>query len=194
MNLKLFSGMVSRIFDFYFWFPVMLAVTLFRTGMTKEQIMILLLSLAIVDVAVPILVFLRLLKKGTISDIDVSVRSERHLLFGFLLVVATASTALSYFLGNNLFFVLNLSGLILVLTIFLTTFYFKISGHMMLNASSIFALNFLFDFTFVWLFLLLPLVGIARIYLKKHTLAEVLTGGVVGILEPYFVLKLFGLI
>ena len=65
---------------------------------------------------------------------------------------------------------------------------------MMLNASSIFALNFLFEFKFAWLFLLLPLVGFARIYLKKHTLAEVLTGGTVGILEPYFILKLFDLI
>lgn len=191
---KFIASVISRIFDFYFWFPVTLVVTLFKTGMTKEQVMILLPTLAIVDVVVPIIVFLRLLVKGTISDIDVSIRSERHFLFGFLLVVATASTALSYFLGNNLFFVLHLSGLILVLTIFLTTFYFKISGHMMLNASSIFVLNFLLGFHLWWLFLLVPLVGFARIYLKKHTLAEVLTGGVVGILEPYFVLKLFGLI
>ena len=191
---KFISRVISRTFDFYFWFPVMLAVTLFRTGMTKEQVMILLPTLAIVDVVVPILVFLRLMKKGTISDIDVSIRSERHYLFGFLLVVATASTALSYFLGNNLFFILHLSGLILVLTIFLTTFYFKISGHMMLNASSIFALNFLLGFHLWWLFLLVPLVGFARIYLKKHTLSEVLAGGTVGILEPYFILKLFDLI
>lgn len=194
MNLRLISKIVSRIFDFYVWFPVTLLASIFNSGLSLNQIKILLPTLLVVNVIIPISYFFMDLAGRGISDIDVTKRRERYHLFGRLLVISAISVVISYFLGNQMFFVLQMIGLVLALTIFVITFFYKISGHMILNASSAFILNFLFDWRLMWLFLIAPLVAFARIYLKKHTLMEVLAGTAVGLAEPFLILKVFRII
>ncbi|MEK7581401.1 MAG: hypothetical protein AAB512_03900 [Patescibacteria group bacterium] len=194
MNLLFFSKIISRSFDFYTWFPVGLLVAIFRTGLSYSQIKTLSLVLLVLEVILPISLFFLVLKKKKISDIDVTKRKERYGLFGFMTVILAVSCIVAYFLGNHLFFVLQLAALALGLTIFLITFRFKISGHMLMNVSSIYVINYLFGWKLLWLFLIIPLVAFARIYLKKHTLAQVLLGLILGIAEPYLILKFFRLI
>lgn len=194
MNLKYLSRFISRIFDFYVWFPVMLVLTIFNSGLTLNQIKILLPVLLIVDVVIPVSYFFMDLNSHGVSDIDVTNKKERYHLFGRLVVISAISLIITYFLGNRTFFVLQMISLCLALTIFIITFFYKISGHMILNTSAVYILNFLFDWKLTWLFLILPIVAFARFYLKKHTVAEVLAGVIVGLVEPYLILKLFKLL
>ena len=194
MNLKTLSVIISRIFDFYFWLPVLLSATIFKSGLTANQIKILFPSLLVLDVGTPILVFFGLLKSKGVSDIDLTERRQRYKFFLPFTLVFTLSTILAYIFGNQLFFVLHLIGFSVVASMILITLFWKISGHLIMNTVSIFVLNFLLDWKILWLFILLPLVAFARIYLKKHTLVEVLSGAILGLLEPYLILKFFNLI
>lgn len=194
MNLRTLSIIISRIFDFYFWFPVILILAVFNSEMNSGQIKILLPILFILDVILPIGFFFKLLKAGKISDIDVTKRSERHRLTGGVSLIFLVSTIISYFLGNQSFFVLHLTVFLMGLTIFLITLYFKISGHLFVNTGAIFLVNYLFEWRFVWLFLIIPFLGFARIFLKKHSFTEVVTGAALGFVEPYLILKFFKLI
>lgn len=194
MNLEYFSRLISRIFDFYIWFSVMLVLTIFNSGLSSNQIKVLLPVLLIVNVVIPVSYFFMDLNSHGVSDIDVTKRRERYHLFGRLVVISAISLLITYFLGNRMFLVLQLISFCLALTIFIITFFYKISGHMILNTSAVFILNFLLDWNLRWLFLVIPLVAFARMYLKKHTFSQVLTGGIVGFLEPYVILKLFKLL
>lgn len=194
MNLEYFSRLISRIFDFYVWFPMMLVLTTFNSGLSSNQIKILLPVLLIVDVVIPVSYFFMHLAGRRVSDIDVTKREERYHLFGRLVMISAISLIIVYILSNRTFLVLQLISFCLALTIFIITFFYKISGHVILNTSAVFILNFLFDWKLMWLFLIVPVVAFARLYLKKHTVAEVLAGGIVGFVEPYLILKLFKLL
>ncbi|MBI2326858.1 hypothetical protein HYU92_00920 [Candidatus Curtissbacteria bacterium] len=143
---------------------------------------------------IPIFLFFLILKRGGISDIDVTKREERYKLFGGMTVILIIPTIFAYIFGNNLFFVLHLISLIAAFTLYLITLRFKISGHLIMNSGGIFIINYLFDWKLLWLFVIVLIVAFARIYLKKHTILEILTGGLVGFLVPYLVLKFFKLI
>lgn len=194
MILRGLAFFISRIFDFYFWFPVLLFIAIFNTGLTNHQIRILLPILLGLNVILPIFLFFLVLAKGKVSDIDVTKRQERHQLIGTLSIILVISSLISFYLGNNLFFVLQLTALAMTLTIFLVTLRFKISGHALMNTGAVFVVNYLFEYRLLWLFLVVPLIGFARIYLKKHSLIEVLTGVAVGLVEPYLILKFFKLL
>ncbi len=192
--MRKFAKIISRSFDFYTWFPVLLFVSIFNTGLAAEQIKILLPALLSIEVILPVLLFLWVLKTGRISDIDVTKRAERPKLFGVMTLLALVSTVISFLIANQLFFVLQLATLLICVLNFLITLKWKISGHMVMNNASILIINFLFDWKLLWLFAIVPVVAFARIYLKKHTPAQVLAGAVVGLTEPYLILKIFKLI
>ncbi len=192
--MKIFAEIISRIFDFYFWSPVLLVVALFNTNLSKTQIKILLPVLVVLDFLLPLAVFVLFIKEGKISDIDITKRKERYLIFGLGTLTFLLSTIAVFFLADHLIFVLSLIVLAISLTLFLITFRWKISGHMIMNCGAIFTINYLFGWHLMWLFLIVPLVAFARIYLHKHTLGQVLAGGFLGIVEPYLILRLFNLI
>ncbi len=192
--MRRFSVVVSAIFNYYFWSPIGIIAAVLRTGLTNNQIMALLPLLLILDVILPILIFFWLVKIGKIKDASLKKREERYLIFGLSVLLFAVSSLLSFLLANNLFFALHFLMFIMALTIFVITLFFKISGHMLLNAGFIFILNFLFGWSLLWLFLIVPIVAFARLYLKRHTPLEILAGVVVGLAEPILILKIFKLI
>ena len=194
MSLELFAKAISRLFDFPIWATVLLVVALFNTGLSAGQIKILAPVLLVVDLISPIAIFVLLLRNGTVSDIDVTIRSQRYRIFGYASLASLLSTIVIYFLGNYYFFVLSAAGFLVTFTLFLITLKWKISGHMIINCTGIFIINHLLGWQYTWLFLIVPFVTFARLYLKKHTVSQVLAGGVLGLLEPYVVLKLFNVI
>ncbi len=192
--MKNLAKIISRTFDFYFWFPTLLLVGIFKTGLSQNQIIILLPLLAVVDVLGPIAGFKFLMKEGKISDTDVTKRSERYLLFGSANALFLIGTILAFIFGNQLFFTLHLAALILGLTILGITFFYKISGHMLMACGALLLINFLYGWELWWLFAIVPFVAFARIYLKKHTLLQVLAGAIIGLAEPYLILRIFKLV
>ncbi len=193
MNKTKFSKTISRLF-FLPWLLIVLLTTLKNSGLSMSQVQILVPVLLFFNIGIPFSAYNFLYKKKLISDVDITKREERYLLFGLTTAAFLISLILVYFLGNFEFFVLSLIMFIAALTLFIVTLKWKISGHMILNAAAITIMVYLFGPKMLWLLPIIPLVGFARVYLKKHTLKQVIAGTIVGLGEPYLVLKLFGLI
>ncbi len=191
MSLKKFAFIASRCFDFYTWFPIGLLLAIFNTGLASTQIKILLPLLIFFDVILPIFLFFLILKTGRVSDIDVTKREERYQLFIGFTIILIVPTILAYYFGNTLFFVLQLITLISAFCMYLATLKFKISGHMFMNTEAILVINYLFYWTLLWLFLIVPLVAFARFYLKKHNLFQIIAGCFLGLAIPLLILKIF---
>lgn len=194
MSLEKVAGIISRVFDFPLLAIVLLIAALFNTGLSTTQIKTLATYLVVLDIVFPIALFLVLLRKGKLSDIDITIRQERYWLFGLATITFLISTIMVYYLANYQFFILNLTLFLVALTLFIITLRWKISGHLIMNCSAIFIINYLFDWRFLWLFLIIPLVAFARFYLRKHTIPQIVAGAILGLAEPYLILKLFKLL
>ena len=130
--------------------------------------------------------FFYLLSAGKISDPSLIKREDRPLFLGATAVFIFLATITSFFLGLDLYFRVHILFSIFIITLFLITMFFKMSGHVFLNIFFIFILNYLSGWNLGWLFLVVPFVAYARLRLKAHTPAEVLAGAAVGIGEAYF--------
>lgn len=142
---------------------------------------------------IPLLYFALSVKLKWITDIDLSNRKERP---AFLLVytisLAIADLVLYLLKVPEKFFVYILSTLVIAIVASLITLFWKISFHTAIFASIVTAINILGGIHFWPLFLLLIPVGIARVVLKRHTIAQVVGGALVSFLITCLVFLLFG--
>ncbi len=143
---------------------------------------------------IPITTSLILIKKMH-TDMDITDRTKRTLplffaicsyLIGFFVLLSMGAPALT----TALMFVYS-SNTLIILFINLS---WKISIHTMGVAGPTVALTFLFGYSGLLLGLLIPLVMWSRVKLKKHTISQVLAGGIVGVIltyiQLYFILPL----
>ena len=142
----------------------------------------------------PITTSLILIRKMHI-DIDITDRTKRTLplffavcsyLIGFLVLLSMGAPALT----TALMLIYSTNTLI-ILFINLS---WKISIHTMGVAGPTVALTYLFGISGLLFGLLIPLVMWSRVKLKKHTISQVLAGGIAGIIltyiQLYFILPL----
>jgi membrane-associated phospholipid phosphatase len=129
------------------------------------------------------------------TDIDITDRTKRTLplffavcsyLIGFLVLLSMGAPALT----TALMLIYSTNTLI-ILFINLS---WKISIHTMGVAGPTVALTYLFGISGLLFGLIIPLVMWSRVRLKKHTISQVLAGGIAGIIltyvQLYFILPL----
>jgi membrane-associated phospholipid phosphatase len=129
------------------------------------------------------------------TDMDMTDRTKRTLplffavcsyLIGFLVLLSMGAPALTTAL-----MLIYSSNTLIILFINLS---WKISIHTMGVAGPTVALTYLFGLPGLLFGLLIPLVMWSRVELKKHTISQVLAGGIVGIIltyiQLYFILPL----
>lgn len=143
----------------------------------------------------PILLVLFLLKKrsnGKKIDMDIPERTDRH--YPLILVI------LSYIVGTIVLYALNAPAITTVLMfcyfsntliLFLINLYWKISIHAMGVAGPITALIYVFGPFGAIFGLILPLVMWSRIYLKKHTIFQVIMGALLGLVSTALQIEYF---
>ena len=133
-----------------------------------------------VGVAGPLLAFWWCLNTGRVSDVDLSQRRERPLLFVVALFAAGAAMGCLWALdAPRLLMRFAAAHATILAATMLVTLYWKISIHSAGTA----AMAFLLPTTYGGLMLVLTpvlLVGWSRLYLKCHTLPQVLAGGMLG--------------
>ncbi|MGE5680126.1 MAG: phosphatase PAP2 family protein [Bacillota bacterium] len=135
----------------------------------------------------PIIMFIYLRKKGKIIDQDASLKEERTVPFfiavmmyaaGFLILVYSGANAIT-----SSFWFCYISNTLIVILI---NKYWKISAHALGISGPLAAITYALGVKgFVFIFLLF-IVGWSRIRLKRHTLLQVIAGGVLGFVLTYF--------
>jgi membrane-associated phospholipid phosphatase len=183
MEKKKIARLISRIFSplaegpFSIWLASQFIFT--QIGGLK----VFLLTLFFVYL-LPFSLFLFFLKQKKISDWDIKQREQRYNLFSFTFLSIVACLLIFYFLGEKtlVFFYLRL--LLPVLIFFITTFFYKISGHMLTNSIFILLLylytnkSIIICLGILWIIM----VGWARVKLKRHTLAQVVAGALLPLI------------
>lgn len=174
---------ISRLFDPIIEAPLILwlAARLTVTNLSWQKIY--LISLFFISL-LPALCFLFFLKKKIITDWNVTKREERYGIFSFTFLSIVICLTTFYLLNEKVLLLFYLKLFLPIIIFFLITFFWKISGHMLVNTMFI-LLTYLYYNKSIILYLaiiLLLLVGWSRINLKKHTLAQVVCGSLLALL------------
>lgn len=152
-----------------------------KTNLMPPQIILFSVLLPLLYIVIPFGYFLWSLKKGIISDIDITKRTQRFGIMALMLVLQLISVTFTYLYGSTNLFHLTLMILAILIVAAFITLSWKISLHTTINMIGILLVNVLLGWEYLYLFLLLPLVFWSRLYLKKHTPLQLLAGaGVSG--------------
>ena len=133
------------------------------------------------------------LKRGWVSDMEMTRRSERP---RFILISlgsdAIALLLLNTLQGPHLLKLIVLTYFCLAMVMFTISSFWKISLHMAGVGGFSTALFFVFGPPALWAFLSLPLVAWARLHRKKHTPAQLAAGAIIGALVTILVFGWLG--
>lgn len=120
-------------------------------------------------------------RKKIFTDWDVSKREQRHHLFSFFIILGLIYLfGLFVFSAPRILFIVIIGMLIGVLIVNLINRRIKASMHVATLSALILGAVIGFGINYVWLLLLIPLVGWARVKIKRHTVSEIVVGGIVG--------------
>ncbi|MBI4079329.1 MAG: phosphatase PAP2 family protein [Candidatus Levybacteria bacterium] len=130
-----------------------------------------------------ILLFLIGRLHGTFSDIDISKRKERGTMYVFAWAIAVFYLAVAI-LFKGVLFPLSIAsiGIVVGLLVFeAVTVKAKASIHTGTTCAWVLSLGLLFGIKlFLWTVWVVPLVAWARLSLRRHTMREVIIGGLLG--------------
>ncbi len=120
-------------------------------------------------------------RKKIFTNADVSVRSQRPLLFTVSLIIGLVYLlGLIVFHAPRILFVMNISMMIGILVVSAVNIKIKASIHVATVSALILGLALGFGGYYLLLLLFVPIMGWARVKLKRHTVSETVVGGVVG--------------
>jgi len=135
---------------------------------------------------IPVLYVKWLQKRGAITHKHIPIRSQRHGPYVLSLAFLLLTLDLLYVFKVPPFLlaaVLTLAGN--TIAIFIVNLFFKISAHMLGTAGPLVILTFAFGWWIAPLYFFLFLIGWSRIFLRAHTQAQVIWGGLAGLFLTY---------
>lgn len=125
----------------------------------------------------PMLYVFWLYSRDRISDLDMSIRAEREAVFGVFVVFYLLGTVTLWFAHAPRLIIAAMAAYTLsTLVVQYITRYWKISTHAIGITAPFVALVMLYGLQPLPFVVLIPMVGWARVYLKAHTLMQVLAG------------------
>jgi membrane-associated phospholipid phosphatase len=130
----------------------------------------------------PIVYIALMVKRGKITDIHIKVRRQRIIPYMITILCAGLATLILWMISApplvTMFAVFSMMQIVIMLIV---TTKWQISMHSLGITSAVFALGGMFGVGTAALFSpLIPIVGAARVVLKRHTVAQVIAGGCVG--------------
>lgn len=142
---------------------------------------------------IPILLFLIFLKLKVVSDADATDRNERHYPYIAAVIMLLAGMIwLNQLTGLSLVKILYFSTLINLILLYFVNLFWKMSAHAM-GVSGIAAAAYMISpYLFLVSLAISGAVGWSRVYLGKHTLLQVCTGGIIGFMTAIILFKTAG--
>jgi len=189
---KSLAWFLSRIFDPVIEIPIMLtAATVYaiRSGWRFRYLIFLLLM----DAVLPMLFMLWGLMRKSITDWDMTKRTERGGIYVVTVIAHLFGVVYAFMLGKEELAEILFVFWILAVVFALTTIYWKISVHAGVNGAALAFFNHFWGWSnYWWLALVLLMVLWARVEIKKHTWSQVLVGASSAILIVEMGLLLVG--
>ncbi len=132
-------------------------------------------------------------KKKLFSDIDVSRREQRPVLYLTGAVLSVLYLFTLFFLRGPQILFITIFGITLgILIASLINIKIKASVHVAAISGLLTSLSIIYKGYFLLLLLLIPIIGWSRVKIKRHTIPEVVIGGILGSLlslTMYFITR-----
>jgi membrane-associated phospholipid phosphatase len=143
----------------------------------------------------PMLYVLWLYATDRISDLDMSVRSERERVFFIFVLFYIAGTLVLIAIHAPRLLSASMAGYAAAaaITQYITR-YWKISTHALGVAAPLVVLVYLYGLQPLPFLVLIPIVGWSRVYLRAHTVLQVCAGTALGIASVLLFFRVFNLI
>lgn len=120
-------------------------------------------------------------KKKFFSDIDVSKREQRPMLYFTGALLSILYLSILFFLqGPRILFITVLGIMLGILLASLINIKIKASVHVAVISGLITSLSIVYAGYYLLLLLLIPMIGWSRVKIKRHTVPEVIIGGILG--------------
>lgn len=160
-----------------------LLLTLFSEGNSIAMKAVYFLIALLFSMIIPYVYIFYLKKKGYLDSVDITERMKRLNPFAFSIISYFAGFLVLLFSDASVY----VQGLMFcygsnTLLVLLVTRWWKVSVHTTGIAGPLVALTFAFGPVVYPFYLLIIIVGLSRIYLKRHTVMQVVAGGVMGLL------------
>jgi membrane-associated phospholipid phosphatase len=140
----------------------------------------------------PMLFVLWLYATDRITDLDMSNREERETVFGAFVLSFLIGTATLWLLHAPPMLVASMAGYAAsALVVQFITRYWKISTHALGITAPLVALLFLYGREPLPFLVLIPIVCWARVYLRAHTLLQVVAGSALGAVSVVVFFRIF---
>ncbi len=190
---------LARIFSTIFN-PFLTALALFvilshSTAHTTEEFWYLLFLSTFFTSIGPMLFVLWLYATERISDLDMSIRSERETVFGAFVVFYLVGTITLWLTHAPAFLVASMAGYALsTFVVQYITRYWKISTHALGITAPLVALCIIFGRQPLPFLILIPVVCWSRVYLGAHTIPQVIAGAALATFSVILFFRIFHLL
>ncbi|MEA5062150.1 MAG: hypothetical protein VB074_12160 [Proteiniphilum sp.] len=154
-----------------------------------QQFWVIIIPVALFSFAIPAILIFMLYKIGVISDLSLKIRSER--IYPYVITLISYSVMIFFYYRMHMptwFLMIMVSTVAIMIVAILITLKWKISAHMFGIGGLIggaMSVSYFVEhsnpyFMFMGLFIIAGLVGTSRLILKRHTLAQVIAGFLLG--------------
>lgn len=186
------ARIISNLFSPPMVWAVLVFPMAFREEHPLEQKLLWALTYGILVCLMPLLYIMWMVRRGKISDWHMPERRERMLPFLFSILCTTVAWQVLRLMGAPpmlpMVAIFTLAELLVMSVI---TLVWQISMHAMSISVAVVATGIVFGPVLALLVSpLMPLVGIARLKLERHTLSQVVAGLLVGAIIPLILLPL----
>ncbi|WP_313381130.1 hypothetical protein [Proteiniphilum saccharofermentans] len=195
--MKSIAHLISTIFQPLLMpiYGVMLLFVYTYFGVTYlQQFWLIITPVILFSFAIPAILIFMLYKIGVISDLSLKVRRER--IYPYIITLLSYSVMIFFYYRMNMppwFLMIMVSSVAIMLVAILITLKWKISAHMFGIGGLIggaMSVSYFVEhsnpyFMFMGLFIIAGLVGTSRLILKRHTLAQVIAGFLLGFLFSF---------
>ncbi len=191
--MRKFAWLITRTFDPVFEIPLAVGMSVWFLADPSMRLQTLLL-IFLFYVLAPAIYFVVRIRKGKVSDWDITKKEERKAIYQFS-IASHLLGILAVFLLGQIFLVKLLMVLWVVSVVFMVVnIYWKISVHAGVNAFLMVLLNNFYGWKiFGWLMVVLLLVLWSRVYLRKHSITQVMAGALVAFILVELGMRMLGI-
>lgn len=177
-SLHVLAAAISRVFDPVIIVPLTLIATI-SFAMANGFRWNFLALLFILDGVIPGLWVLHRFHRKKGKDWDIHRRQERIPLYIVTVISHGAGVMVAYLIDRHPLAEILLGLWFVAVAFWLITYRWKISVHAGVNAVMVMIITLITGTSYWWLWLILPLVGWARVVNKHHSLGQVVAGSII---------------